>query len=131
MRVLHARSNYLDRRVAQRRSYPIRGGDPRMDERQHLSVRCLSEHRRGDSTHGRGRDTMKPFTYTRPHHIGAAVAEMEAEPGAAFIAGATEMTNWMRDGIQSPTRLVDINALPLTGIEVGEDRLRVGALARM
>jgi xanthine dehydrogenase YagS FAD-binding subunit len=74
---------------------------------------------------------MKPFTYTRPRHIATAVAEADTEPGAAFIAGATEMLNWMRDGVQSPTRLVDINSLPLAGIEVREDRLRVGALARM
>jgi xanthine dehydrogenase YagS FAD-binding subunit len=74
---------------------------------------------------------MKPFTYSRPGRIGTAVAEVDADPGAAFIAGATELSNWMRDGIQRPTRLVDINSLPLGGIEVREDRLRLGALARI
>jgi xanthine dehydrogenase YagS FAD-binding subunit len=47
------------------------------------------------------------------------------------VAGATELANWMKDGITSPTRLVDINALPLTQIEVRSDGIRLGGLARM
>jgi xanthine dehydrogenase YagS FAD-binding subunit len=74
---------------------------------------------------------MNPFTFTRASDISAAVAEVAAEPGAAFIAGATELANWMKDGIQSPTQLVDINLLPLAEIIVGADGLRLGALARM
>jgi xanthine dehydrogenase YagS FAD-binding subunit len=74
---------------------------------------------------------MNPFTYTRASDVGGAVAEVAAEPGAAFIAGATELANWMKDGIQTPTHLVDINPLPLSEIIVRADGLRLGALARM
>jgi xanthine dehydrogenase YagS FAD-binding subunit len=74
---------------------------------------------------------VNPFTYTRANDAGAAVAQVAEDPGAAFVAGATELANWMKDGIQVPTRLVDINALPLDGIEVRPDGVRIGALARM
>jgi xanthine dehydrogenase YagS FAD-binding subunit len=74
---------------------------------------------------------VNPFTYTLAIDIDAAVAQMAGEPGAAFVAGATELANWMKDGIQSPTLLIDINALPLNEIIVSADGLRLGALARM
>ena len=74
---------------------------------------------------------MKPFAYLRASDVDAAVAETAAEPGAAFVAGATELANWMKDGIQSPTHVVDINALPLSEISMHADGLRLGALARM
>jgi xanthine dehydrogenase YagS FAD-binding subunit len=74
---------------------------------------------------------MKPFSYTRASDIGTAVAEVAAEPGAAFVAGATELANWMKDGIQAPTHLIDINGLPLDEIGVRSDGLRLGGLARM
>jgi xanthine dehydrogenase YagS FAD-binding subunit len=74
---------------------------------------------------------MKPFAYSRASDVGAAVAQVAAEPGAAFVAGATELANWMKLGIQSPTLLVDINALPLSEIAVRPDGLRLGGLARM
>jgi xanthine dehydrogenase YagS FAD-binding subunit len=73
---------------------------------------------------------VKPFAYSRASEVGTAVARVAAEPGAAFVAGATELSNWMKDGIQSPTQLVDINALPLSEIVVSADGLRLGALAR-
>ena len=74
---------------------------------------------------------MKPFSYSRASDVGAAVAEVAAEPGATFVAGATELANWMKIGIQAPTHLVDINALPLSEIAVRQDGLRLGGLARM
>jgi xanthine dehydrogenase YagS FAD-binding subunit len=74
---------------------------------------------------------MQPFTYTKASDVGAAIAEVAAEPGAAFVAGASELANWMKDGIQAPTRLVDINALPLGEIEIRPEGLRLGGLARM
>ena len=40
---------------------------------------------------------MKPFTYTRASDINSAIATAASEPGAAFIAGATEPANWMKD----------------------------------
>jgi xanthine dehydrogenase YagS FAD-binding subunit len=74
---------------------------------------------------------MRPFSYSHASEIGMAVAQVAAAPGATFVAGATELANWMKIGIQSPTHLVDINALPLAEIAVRPDGLRLGGLARM
>ena len=74
---------------------------------------------------------MQAFTYTRASGIDAAIAQVAAEPGAAFVAGATELANWMKIGIQSPTHLIDINALPLDQLTIRPEGLRLGGLARM
>ncbi|MGW0523273.1 FAD binding domain-containing protein [Crossiella sp. NPDC003009] len=73
---------------------------------------------------------MRAFGYVRPRAIEEAV-RAATTPGAAYVAGGTELLNLMKDGVQAHDRLVDINALPLTGIEVLPDRIRIGALARM
>lgn len=39
---------------------------------------------------------MQPFTLTRPSDVDSAVAFTAAEPLAAFVAGATELANWMK-----------------------------------
>jgi xanthine dehydrogenase YagS FAD-binding subunit len=74
---------------------------------------------------------METFSYQRAADPEAAIAALAADPRAAFIAGGTELVNWMKEGIQSPRSLVDINDLPLAEIAAGEDGLRLGALARM
>jgi xanthine dehydrogenase YagS FAD-binding subunit len=74
---------------------------------------------------------MQSVSYLKPADPDAASAAVAAEPGAAFIAGGTELVNWMKDGIRTPSLLVDINALPLRRIEAGPEGLRIGALARM
>jgi xanthine dehydrogenase YagS FAD-binding subunit len=74
---------------------------------------------------------MKPFDYARASTIDAAIASVASDLGAAFIAGGTELTNWMKAGVSSPSRLLDINTLPLSEIIVREDWLYLGALARM
>jgi xanthine dehydrogenase YagS FAD-binding subunit len=74
---------------------------------------------------------MRPFTFERARDLGQVIAALTSDPDAVLIAGATEMLNWMKEGIAAPTRVIDINALPLGQIELGRDRLRIGALARM
>ncbi|MBA3259209.1 MAG: FAD binding domain-containing protein, partial [Gemmatimonadales bacterium] len=74
---------------------------------------------------------MDPFSYERIDDPEAAVAAIARDPEAAFIAGGTELLNWMKERIATPRRLLDINALPLAGIEVRGSALRLGALARM
>jgi xanthine dehydrogenase YagS FAD-binding subunit len=73
---------------------------------------------------------MRPFAYSRVSSLTDAIAASAA--GASLIAGGTELLNWMKEGIASPTRLVDINALKaLDHISADGERLRIGALARM
>ena len=73
---------------------------------------------------------MIPFTYERPTALREAVAAA-AQPDARFIAGGTNLLDLMKLQIERPTRLVDVNALPLQGIEAGADgTLRIGATVR-
>jgi xanthine dehydrogenase YagS FAD-binding subunit len=74
---------------------------------------------------------MHPVDYARPPDLQAAIAAVAADPAASFVAGGTELVNWMKDGIRRPSLLVDLGDLPLREIEAGPDGLRLGALARM
>ncbi|MGI9004829.1 MAG: FAD binding domain-containing protein, partial [Streptosporangiaceae bacterium] len=73
---------------------------------------------------------MRSFGYVRAADLDAAVAALRV-PGTTAIAGGTELLNWLKEGIVSPGRLLDITGLPLAGIEARPDGLRIGALARM
>jgi xanthine dehydrogenase YagS FAD-binding subunit len=71
---------------------------------------------------------MKPFRYERANGVASACASA-AKPAATFIAGGTNLLDLMKLQIETPAHLVDINALPLGGIEeTPEDGLRIGAL---
>lgn len=72
---------------------------------------------------------MLPFTLERAHSPEEAIAAAAA--GARFIAGGTTLVDLMRDEVERPERLVDINALPLATIRTEGDDLVIGALARM
>jgi xanthine dehydrogenase YagS FAD-binding subunit len=75
---------------------------------------------------------VHPFAYARPDDLGTAVAAVTGDPAATFIAGGTELVNWMKDGIARPALVVDLGGLPLSAIdETPEGGLRIGALARM
>jgi xanthine dehydrogenase YagS FAD-binding subunit len=75
---------------------------------------------------------MRPFSYARAADADAAIAAVRAHADGAFLAGGTTEVDLVRQNVLRPGLLVDINDLPLSGIE---DRpgggLRVGALARM
>ncbi len=51
--------------------------------------------------------------------------------GSTFIAGGTDLLQLCKQGAAAPARLIDISRLPLDGIEVRPDIVRIGALARM
>jgi xanthine dehydrogenase YagS FAD-binding subunit len=73
---------------------------------------------------------MNSFTYTRAEAVEAAVREKAASDHTKFIAGGTNLLDLMKENVERPTRLVDINHLPLTQIEASPDGgLRLGALA--
>jgi len=73
---------------------------------------------------------VRPFAYSRAGDVGQILAALR-EPGTRPIAGGTELVNLLKERIEAPTRLVDINALPLAETHAGADGLRLGALARM
>jgi len=72
---------------------------------------------------------MHPFAYEKVRTEQEAIRAAAA--GARYLAGGTTLVDLMRDEVERPARLVDINALPLAGIRAEGDDLIVGALARM
>src|SRR3546814_3670794 len=64
--------------------------NPRTDERQHLPLRRLFEHR-GSDRGSRGREGVKPFNYERAHAPADAARIVASTPGARFIAGGTNL----------------------------------------
>jgi xanthine dehydrogenase YagS FAD-binding subunit len=73
---------------------------------------------------------MKPFTYSRPEDVTAALASVAGTAGAKFLGGGTNLVDLMKTGVERPTHLVDITRLPLAGIEERAGGIRIGALAR-
>ena len=74
---------------------------------------------------------MRPFSYLQASDEGAAVATVAENPSASFVAGGTEMLNWMKDGIEEPDLLVDVNALPFKDVEARGHGVRIGAMCKM
>ncbi|HZA86142.1 MAG TPA: xanthine dehydrogenase family protein subunit M [Acidimicrobiales bacterium] len=74
---------------------------------------------------------MRPFSYLQASDEGAAVATVAENPSASFVAGGTEMLNWMKDGIEEPGLLVDVNALPFKDVEARGHSVRIGAMCTM
>jgi len=90
---------------------------------------------------------MNPFAYDRPDSVESALQAIAAN-GAAdtgtsssnaaanqheirFVAGGTNLLDLMKEGVTIAPQLVDINRLPLDGIEATPDGgLLLGALAR-
>jgi xanthine dehydrogenase YagS FAD-binding subunit len=74
---------------------------------------------------------MKPFTYERASTPAQAAEAVLRRPGAKFIAGGTNLLDLMKLQIETPSHLVDVNALALDKIAPADDGgLRIGALVR-
>jgi xanthine dehydrogenase YagS FAD-binding subunit len=72
---------------------------------------------------------MNSFSYTRAGDLAGAVSEIAADNEAKFIAGGTNLIDLMKENVTRPSRLVDINRLPLNKIEdTADGGLRLGAL---
>ena len=72
-----------------------------------------------------------PFGYRRPDTLADAVAALASDPGAKVLAGGQSLVPLLSMRLAAPSLLVDINGLPgLDAIEVTDDGVRVGALAR-
>jgi xanthine dehydrogenase YagS FAD-binding subunit len=72
---------------------------------------------------------MIPFSLERVRTEQDAIHAAAA--GGRYIAGGTTLIDLMREEVERPERLVDINALPMGGIRVDGSDLVIGALARM
>jgi xanthine dehydrogenase YagS FAD-binding subunit len=74
---------------------------------------------------------MIPFAYQRAATMRDAFEAVSGRPGARFIAGGTNILDLMKDAVENPPMLVDINHIGLTTVEPHEGGLFIGALARM
>jgi len=70
-----------------------------------------------------------PFQFTKAPDEASALAA--AASGARYIAGGTTLVDLMRETVERPAAVVDINALPYREIDLQATRLRVGSLVRM
>ncbi|UCI05725.1 FAD binding domain-containing protein [Mesorhizobium sp. B1-1-8] len=86
---------------------------------------------------------MRPFVYEQPTNVSAAVAaasrftsadDQPTQANAQFIAGGTNLADYMKLGVAQPNRLLDLNRLAepaLRQIRITDDGIRFGALVRM
>ena len=75
---------------------------------------------------------MQPFSYARVDEENTAISTVSQDTAISFIAGGTDLIGLIKDGVQTPKQVVDINSLPLDSVEVDTDNnLRIGALAKL
>ncbi len=73
---------------------------------------------------------MNPFAYHRATDEVEAIHEL-GPARSKYLGGGTNLIDLMKMGVETPTRLVDVNRLPLAEIrELPDGGLRLGALAR-
>jgi xanthine dehydrogenase YagS FAD-binding subunit len=73
---------------------------------------------------------MNDVDYVRPTDVGEAIRR-GAAPGAAFLAGGTNLIDLMKGHVALPTLLVDVSRLPLAAVAPRpEGGIRIGALVR-
>ncbi len=74
---------------------------------------------------------MQPFEYQRVEDPNAAIRAVSHSQNAKFIAGGTNLVDLMKQDVEKPARLIDVNHLQLAEIvELPDGGLRLGALAR-
>ena len=61
---------------------------------------------------------MLAFSYAAAPDAATALNLIYADADAAFIAGGTDILQLLQEAVIAPRSLIDINALPLTGIEI-------------
>ena len=74
---------------------------------------------------------MNPIEFQRVEQSEAALGALSDGRHAKLLGGGTNLVDLMKQGIETPTRLIDINPLPLAEIsELPGGGVRLGALAR-
>jgi xanthine dehydrogenase YagS FAD-binding subunit len=72
---------------------------------------------------------VNPFTYQRVDAQGAAIEAIKAH-GAKFLGGGTNLVDLMKDGVEKPTSLVDVNHAGMDGVQAGAEGATIGASVR-
>jgi len=72
---------------------------------------------------------MRPFDYGLALDVADACSK--GTDRSSFIAGGTTLIDLMKLEVMNPSRLVDLNSLPMRGIAIDDKELRIGALEKM
>jgi xanthine dehydrogenase YagS FAD-binding subunit len=72
---------------------------------------------------------MEPFSWIKATDEAHAMSA-SAATGSQYIAGGTNLVDYMRLAVMRPAQVVDISALPLAAIEASGQGLMIGALVR-
>jgi xanthine dehydrogenase YagS FAD-binding subunit len=72
---------------------------------------------------------VNPFTYSRADAPEAAVRAL-ASAGTKCLGGGTNLVDLMKDGVEHPTALVDVNHTGLDKVEASASGARIGASVR-
>lgn len=72
---------------------------------------------------------MNPLRFTRAQDTAAAISGIG--PDSAFIAGGTDLIQLLRDGIATPSRLIDISSLPMAEVVETDKAIEIGAGMRL
>jgi carbon-monoxide dehydrogenase medium subunit len=71
---------------------------------------------------------MLAVRYEAPRSIQQAISLLGADPGAAILAGGTDLLVQYRSGVKRPTAFVDVKQIPeLVGMTIDETGLTLGA----
>ncbi len=73
---------------------------------------------------------MNPFTYSRAEAPDAALHSLSAARGAKFLAGGTNLVDLMKDGVETPAALVDVNHIGLNTVQASAAGAKIGASVR-
>lgn len=78
---------------------------------------------------------MRPFKYTSATDVSSAVKGLSGKPHAKFLAGGTNLLDLMKEDVERPDELIDINRLPLADIKaitIGTNQggLSIGGLGK-
>lgn len=71
---------------------------------------------------------MIAFSFARAESVEQALSEAAAHPGAAFLAGGTNLVDLLKVDVARPAHLIDITRLKLDRVSEHEGGLQIGAL---
>lgn len=72
---------------------------------------------------------MRPFKYTSATDVSSAAKGLSGNPHAKFLAGGTNLLDLMKEDVERPDELIDINRLPLADIKAIASGTNQGGLS--
>ena len=100
------------------------------NERQPVPLRQLQRHCRcGSRDLRRGAGAMRAFSFQRAEDAAMAI-RLAAEPGAKYLGGGTNLVDLMRENIETPQALIDINGLSRAIEDRDDGSILIGAAAK-